>query len=145
MLSDVQVERYSRQILLSERTCALIESRVPNGATLKDLGEHRLKDLGHPERVFQLVHPDLPASFPPLATLSRRTSELPGEPSAFVGRAAELKKIGERLEDESVRLLTLTGPGGIGKTRLALRAAADQVDRFEDGRASCRERVYGLV
>src|SRR5438034_899473 len=121
------------QVLLSAAAAALVMDQLPEGSTLRDLGEHRLKDLGRPERVFQLAHPDLPASFPPLMTLSRRTSEFPGEPSAFVGRAAELKKIRERLEDESVRLLTLTGPGGIGKTRLALRAAADQVDRFEDG------------
>jgi predicted ATPase/class 3 adenylate cyclase len=121
------------QVLLSAAAAALVMDQLPKGSTLRDLGEHRLKDLGRPERVFQLVHPALPASFPPLVTLSRRTSELPGEPSAFVGRAAELQEIGERLEDESVRLLTLTGPGGIGKTRLALRAAADQADRFEDG------------
>ncbi|TML50033.1 MAG: adenylate/guanylate cyclase domain-containing protein, partial [Actinobacteria bacterium] len=121
------------QVLLSAAAAALVVDQLPEGTTLRDLGEHRLKDLGRPERVFQLVHPDLPASFPPLVVLSHRTSELPGEPSAFVGRAGELKKIRERLEDESVRLLTLTGPGGIGKTRLALHAAADQVDRFEDG------------
>jgi predicted ATPase/class 3 adenylate cyclase len=121
------------QVLLSAAAAALVVDQLPEGSTLHDLGEHRLKDLGHPERVFQLVHPDLPTTFPPLVTLSRRTNELPGEPSAFVGRAAELKKIRERLEDESVRLLTLTGPGGIGKTRLALRAAADQAERFEDG------------
>jgi predicted ATPase/class 3 adenylate cyclase len=121
------------QVLLSAAAAALVVDQLPEGTTLRDLGEHRLKDLGRPERVFQLVHPDLPASFPPLVVLSDRTSELPGEPSAFVGRAGELKKIRERLEDESVRLLTLTGPGGIGKTRLALHAAADQVDRFEDG------------
>jgi len=121
------------QVLLSAAAAALVVDQLPEGSALRDLGEQRLKDLGRPERVFQLVHPDLPASFPPLVTLSHRTSELPGEPSAFVGRAGELKKIRERLEDESVRLLTLTGPGGIGKTRLALHAAADQVDSFEDG------------
>jgi predicted ATPase/class 3 adenylate cyclase len=121
------------QVLLSAAAAALVMDQLPEGSTLRDLGEQRLKDLGRPERVFQLVHPDLPASFPPLVTLSRRTSELPDQPSMFVGRASELKEIGERLEDESVRLLTLTGPGGIGKTRLALRAAADGVDRFEDG------------
>jgi predicted ATPase/class 3 adenylate cyclase len=121
------------QVLLSAAAAALVMDQLPKGSTLRDLGEQRLKDLGRPERVFQLVHPDLPASFPPLVTLSHRTSELPDQPSVFVGRAAELKEIGERLGDESVRLLTLTGPGGIGKTRLALRAAADQVDRFEDG------------
>jgi predicted ATPase/class 3 adenylate cyclase len=131
--SRVMSAGHGGQVLLSAAAAALVVDQLPEGSTLRDLGEHRLKDLGHPERVFQLVHPDLPATFPPLVTLSRRTSELPGEPSAFVGRAAELQKIRERLQDESVRLLTLTGPGGIGKTRLALRAAADQADRFEDG------------
>jgi predicted ATPase/class 3 adenylate cyclase len=121
------------QVLLSAAAAALVMDELPEGSTLRDLGEHRLKDLGRPERVFQLVHPALPVSFPPLVTLSRRTSELPDQPSAFVGRAGELKEIGELLEDESVRLVTLTGPGGIGKTRLALRAAGDEVDRFEDG------------
>jgi predicted ATPase/class 3 adenylate cyclase len=121
------------QVLLSAAAAALVMDQLPAGSSLRDLGEHRLKDLGRPERVFQLVHPNLQASFPPLVTLSRRTSELPTEPSAFIGRELELNEIGERLEDDSVRLLTLTGPGGIGKTRLALRAAADKVDRFEDG------------
>ena len=78
------------QVLLSAAAAALVVDQLPEGTTLRDLGEHRLKDLGRPERVFQLVHPDLPASFPPLVTLSRRTSALPGEPSALVGRAAEL-------------------------------------------------------
>ena len=119
------------QVLLSAAAAALVMDELPNGSTLRDLGEHRLKDLGRAERVFQLVHSDLPASFPPLVTPSRRPSELPGQPSAFVGRDAELKEIKGRLEDESVTLLTLTGPGGIGKTRLALRAAADQIDRFD--------------
>lgn len=79
---------------------ALVMDQLPAGSTLRDLGEHRLKDLGHPERVFQLVHPDLPVSFPPLASLSRRTTELPDQPSAFVGRAAELREIRRCLEDE---------------------------------------------
>jgi predicted ATPase/class 3 adenylate cyclase len=121
------------QVLLSAAAAALVVDQLPEGSSLRDLGEHRLKDLGRPERVYQLVHPDLRTSFPPLVTVSPRRSELPDQPSAFVGRAAESKEIRERLEDESVRLLTLTGPGGIGKTRLALQAAKDEVDRFEHG------------
>jgi predicted ATPase/class 3 adenylate cyclase len=121
------------QVLLSAAAAARVLDELPERSALRDLGEHRLKDLGHPERVFQLVHPDLPVNFPPLASLSRRPTDLPDPPSTFVGRAAELHEIGGRLEDESVRLLTLIGPGGIGKTRLALRAAADKVDRFDDG------------
>ena len=121
------------QVLLSAAAAALAADRLPEGADLRDLDTHRLKDLGRPERLFQLVHPDLADGFPPLATLDRRPNNLPTQTSTFVGRDAELEQIGSRLGDEAVRLLTLTGPGGTGKTRLALRAAADQIDRFEDG------------
>jgi predicted ATPase len=119
------------QVLLSSTAAALVMDQLPEGSSLRDLGEHQLKDLGRAERVFQLIHPGLPASFPPLA--GRRPSLLPDQPSAFVGREAELKEVRQCLEDESVRLLTLTGPGGIGKTRLAVQAAAEQTVRFEDG------------
>jgi predicted ATPase/class 3 adenylate cyclase len=121
------------QVLLSAAAAALVSDQLPNGAVLQDLGAHRLKGLGRPERVFQLVYPGLPASFPPLVTPTRRRSRLPDQPSTFVGRDAELDEVAESLGDASVRLLTLTGPGGIGKTRLAVRAATKQLDRFEDG------------
>jgi predicted ATPase/class 3 adenylate cyclase len=121
------------QVLLSGSTAALVEGSLPKPVTLRDLGEHRLKDLGRPEHVFQLTHPELPAEFPPLATLDLRPNNLPTQTSAFVGRDGELHAIRERLDNPDVRLVTLTGPGGTGKTRLALRAAADQVDRFTDG------------
>jgi predicted ATPase/class 3 adenylate cyclase len=121
------------QVLLSAAAAALVVDGLPDGSKLRDLGEHHLKDLGRPERVFQLAHPHLADSFPPLVTRSQPRSRLPDQPSGFVGREAELQKIGERLQDDSVRLLTLTGPGGIGKTRLSLRAAADAIDDFEDG------------
>jgi predicted ATPase/class 3 adenylate cyclase len=121
------------QVLLSAAAAELVADRLAAGADLRDLGLHRLKDLGRPERLFQLVHPDLADGFPPLATLDRRPNNLPTQTSTFVGRDAELAQIGSRLADEAVRLLTLTGPGGTGKTRLALRAAADEIDRFEDG------------
>jgi predicted ATPase/class 3 adenylate cyclase len=121
------------QVLLSAAAAELVADRLAAGAGLRDLGLHRLKDLGRPERLFQLVHPDLGDGFPPLATLDRRPNNLPTQTSTFVGRDAELAQIGSRLADAAVRLLTLTGPGGTGKTRLALRAAADEIDRFEDG------------
>ncbi len=121
------------QVLLSSTAEALVREQLPDGVTLIDLGEHRLKDLERPEHLFQLVHPDLAVDFPPLTTLNRRPNNLPTQASAFVGREAELETIGKRLGEEGVRLLTLTGPGGTGKTRLALRAAADQIDTFEDG------------
>jgi len=120
------------QIVMSESTAALVRADLP-GATLRDLGEHRLKDLGRAQRVFQVVDPALPSEFPPLSTLDLRPNNLPTQTSAFVGREAELRAIRERLDDADVRLVTLTGPGGTGKTRLALRAAADQIDRFSDG------------
>ena len=121
------------QILLSGSTAELVQGDLQEGAALRDLGEHRLKDLGRPERLFQLTHPDLPDAFPPLSTLDLRPNNLPTQTSVFVGRDAELHAIRDRLDDPGVRLITLTGPGGTGKTRLALRAAADQIDRFTDG------------
>ena len=121
------------QVLLSAATAALVMDQLPDAATLRDLGEHRLKDLGRPEHVFQLVHPGLVGDFPPLATLNHRPNNLPVQASTFVGRDAELEQIRERLEDEAVRLFTLTGPGGTGKTRLALRVAAELIDGFDDG------------
>ncbi len=121
------------QVLLSEAAAALAVDRLPDGASLRDLGEYRLKDLGRPERVFQLVHPALESTFPPLSTLDHAAGSLPVRGTAFVGRRAELDEVERRLGDASVRLLTLTGPGGTGKTSLAIEAAADQQPRFRDG------------
>jgi predicted ATPase len=121
------------QVLLSGATAALVEAGLAGPLALRDLGLHRLKDLGRPEHVFQLTHPDLPAEFPPLSTLDLRPNNLPTQTSAFVGRDAEVRAIRARLDDPATRLVTLTGPGGTGKTRLALRVAADQIDRFSDG------------
>ena len=121
------------QVLLSAASAALVADQLPDGAALLELGAHRLKDLGRPEQLFQLVHPALPRDFPPLATPDRRPDNLPTQASTFIGRDTELQEIRARIERESVRLLTLTGPGGTGKTRLALRVAADEVDRFDHG------------
>src|SRR3954453_18160019 len=120
------------QVLLSAAAAALCAERLPAGATLRDLGEYRLRDLGRPERVFQLVHPDLAATFPPLTTFDNVAS-LPIPTSAFVGRRAELEQVERRLEDPAIRLLTLTGPGGTGKTSLGIRAAGEQMDRVRAG------------
>jgi predicted ATPase/class 3 adenylate cyclase len=121
------------QVLLSGASAALLADQLPDGADLVDLGAHRLKDLGRPEELFQLVHPALPQNFPPLVTPDRRPNNLPTQTSTFVGRELELREIRARIERESVRLLTLAGPGGTGKTRLALRVAADEIDRFDHG------------
>ena len=129
----IMAAAHGGQVLLSELVAELAGQRLPEGAELRDLGEHRLKDLFQPERIFQLVHPALAGDFPPLATLSRRPNNLPTQTSEFLGREAQLSVIRDLLDTAGVRLLTLTGPGGIGKTRLALQAGADQIERFEDG------------
>ncbi len=121
------------QVLLSASAGALAGEQLPPGASLLDLGEHRLKDLGRPERVFQLVHPDLQASFPALTTIRPEGAGQPVRTVKLVGRQTELKEIQDRLGDPSVRLLTLIGPGGTGKTSLALRVAEDLASRFPDG------------
>jgi predicted ATPase/class 3 adenylate cyclase len=121
------------QVLLSAVAAALTVDELPDGTSLLDLGEHRLKSLERPERIFQLVHPTLPVDFPPIATAHDRARDLPMEPSGLVGRERELEQIEERLRGDAVRILTLLGPGGIGKTRLALRAAANLYDGFDDG------------
>jgi predicted ATPase/class 3 adenylate cyclase len=121
------------QVLLSSATQELVRDTLPEGARLRDLGERRLKDLFRPERVFQLIAPDLPASYPPLKTLDARMNNLPAQPTPLVGRERELKEVCDLLRTEGLRLLTLTGPGGIGKTRLGLQVAAELLDEFEDG------------
>jgi predicted ATPase/class 3 adenylate cyclase/DNA-binding CsgD family transcriptional regulator len=121
------------QVLLSQATCSLVGQEPPEGASLRDLGEHRLKDLGRPVRLFQLVISDLPADFPPLHTLENSPNNLPVQPTPFLGREHEVVAIEDLLHREDVRLVTLTGPGGIGKTRLALQVAADVSELFSSG------------
>ncbi|MGD8584265.1 MAG: adenylate/guanylate cyclase domain-containing protein [Chloroflexota bacterium] len=121
------------QVLLSAAVAGIVADQLPAEATLRDLGEHRLKDLERAEHVFLLLHPGLPTDFPPIKSLNRRPNNLPTQTTALVGRKAELAEIEDRLNDDVVRLVTLTGPGGTGKTRLALQSAADLIDRFPDG------------
>ncbi len=123
---------YGGQILLSEAAAALVGSQLPDDARLVDLGEQSFKDLPRPERVFQLTHAGLQETFPPLKTAVTRTN-LPAQASAFIGREAQLREVGDLLEDPQVRLVTLTGPGGTGKTRLALRLAEIHGPRYADG------------
>ena len=121
------------QVLVSGATAELLAGALPGGAALRDLGLHRLKDLGRAEQVFQLEAPQLLSSFPPLASLDNPElpNNLPMLLSAFVGREAELARVRELVS--ASRLLTLTGAGGSGKTRLALQAAAEQIGRAPDG------------
>jgi class 3 adenylate cyclase len=121
------------QTLLSLSAQELVRDQLPVGTQLRDLGEHRLKDLARPERVFELLAPDLPADFPPLRTLESRPNNLPEQPTMLVGREREVEDLRGRLLVPEVRLLTLTGPGGTGKTRLALQTAADLLEEFASG------------
>jgi predicted ATPase/class 3 adenylate cyclase len=119
------------QILLSQATADLARDALPAGAGLVDLGAHRLRDLPQPEPIFQLRHPHLPATFPPLKALGARAPNLPLQVTSFVGREREIGEVRQRLA--TTRLLTLTGSGGCGKTRLALQVAADLLDAYPDG------------
>jgi class 3 adenylate cyclase len=121
------------QILLSATTRELAEPELPAEVSLRDLGEHRLKDLQRPTRLFQVVIADLPADFPPLGTLDVHPNNLPVQPTPFIGREQEVEECLHLLCREEVRLLTLTGPGGIGKTRLALQVAAELTELVPDG------------
>jgi predicted ATPase/class 3 adenylate cyclase/Tfp pilus assembly protein PilF len=121
------------QILLSQTTSALVAHNLPEGASLRHLGTHRLKDLREPETLSQLTLPGLPADFPPLKTLDHQRHNLAVQPTPLLGREEALAAVGALLRRDDVRLVTLTGPGGIGKTRLALQVAADVLDAFPDG------------
>jgi predicted ATPase/class 3 adenylate cyclase len=119
------------QVLLSGATAELVRSALPAGADLRDLGVRRLKDLAQPEHIYQLLHPDLPSEFPPLGVLDALPNNLPLQVTSFIGREKELAEVKRLLE--TTRLLTLTGAGGVGKTRLALHAAAEALPRFTEG------------
>jgi len=124
---------HGTQILLSETAATLARDSLPAETDLRDLGERRLPDLLEPECVFQLVHPELPAEFPPLRSLASQLQNLPHQATPFLGREREVAEVVTLLRSGDTRLVTLTGPGGTGKTRLALHAAADLLDAFLDG------------
>jgi predicted ATPase/class 3 adenylate cyclase len=119
------------QVLVSDATRALVEPALPEGIGLRDLGAHRLKDLARPERIFQLEIAGLSSDFAPIRTLDAHPNNLPVQLTSFVGRDAEIAAV-RKLVDEA-RLVTLTGPGGTGKTRLALQVAAERLGDHPDG------------
>src|SRR4029079_19596083 len=119
------------QILLSGATAEIAREELPADIYLKELGEHQLKGLTQPEPIFQVMASGLPPALPPLATQRRAGHNLPRPLTAFVGRERELAQVKQALSQE--RLVTLTGPGGVGKTRLAISAAAESLDAFPDG------------
>ncbi len=117
------------QILVSHATATLAKGQMPRGATLRDLGTHRLRGLRNPERVFELRHPDLPEFDAPARSLV--AGNLPLQLTSFVGRKRDVTAVRRLISSE--RMVTLTGPGGVGKTRLGLHAAEQSVRRFRDG------------
>ncbi len=119
------------QILLSQTTRELVADDLPDALSLRDLGEHRLKDLARPQRLFQVVAADLPSDFPPLKSLNALPNNLPIQLTSFIGRDREVAEVKQLLS--RTRLLTLTGVGGVGKTRLGLHVAADVLDEFVEG------------
>jgi predicted ATPase/class 3 adenylate cyclase/Tfp pilus assembly protein PilF len=121
------------QVLVSLAARELARDDLPPGAALRDLGEVRLRDLTQPERLYQILAPGLATQFPALRSLDARSHNLPVQPTPLVGREEEVRAIHARLAEDGSRLLTLTGPGGTGKTRLALQGAAELLDDFEHG------------
>jgi predicted ATPase/class 3 adenylate cyclase len=119
------------QILLSSAAQALVAERLPDGVGLSDLGEHRLRDLLHPERVFQVTALWLHGAFPPLRSMNAAKGNLPIQLTSFVGREVEMDALGGLVLGH--RLTTVIGPGGMGKTRLAVHTAAALADKFPDG------------
>lgn len=119
------------QVLLSDAIRGLVDHELPEGVRLRDLGEHRLKDIAHPEHLFDLAIDGLLSHFPPPTTLDARPNNLPTLLTSFVGRHQEIAETIRLLSDH--RLVTLTGPGGTGKTRLALEVAAQVLPSFPDG------------
>jgi predicted ATPase/class 3 adenylate cyclase len=124
---------YGGQILLTEAAWEQVSANLPTGYTLRDLGGHRLKDLLVAERIYQLTGPELRDDFPPLKSLDLRPHNLPAQPTELIGRESEVAQLRALLTAPGTRLVTLTGPGGTGKSRLALQTAADILEAFPDG------------
>ncbi len=122
---------YGGQILLSDSSAVLLREVLDANLMLRDMGEHRLKSLPNAERIWQALAPGLRQDFPPLASLRTVPNNLPLELTSFVGREAEITDVRSLLRTH--RLVTLAGPGGTGKTRLALRVAAEALEAFQDG------------
>jgi predicted ATPase/class 3 adenylate cyclase/Tfp pilus assembly protein PilF len=121
------------QILLSQTTQTLVRDALPASCSLRSLGEHRLRDLSRAESVFQMLHPALPSEFPPLKSLDNPAlpNNLPLQMTSFIGREKQIAEVSTLLD--KTRLLTLTGSGGCGKTRLGMQVAADLLEDYPDG------------
>jgi predicted ATPase/class 3 adenylate cyclase len=130
-VSRLLAAAHGGQVLLTLATEELVRDHLPEGVSLRDLGERRLRDLNRPERVFQVLAPDLPSDFPALRSLEIFPNNLPVQLTSFIGREKEMNEVKRLLG--TTHLLTLTGTGGTGKTRLSMQVAADLLDQFADG------------
>lgn len=130
-VARIMAAGHGGQVLLSVETANLVRGDLPGDLRLRDLAEHRMKGLAQLEHLYQLVAPDLPADFPPLATQITIPNNLPTPATSFIGRERELAEVKRLLA--GTRLLTLTGSGGTGKTRLSLKVAAEVLPEFKDG------------
>ena len=133
-VARIQSLAYGGQVLISAALHELIREPLRDRVRLLDLGTHRLKDLTVPEALFQLSAGDEePPSFPPLRSLDSRPNNLPAQPTSFIGRESDIEAVQRLLIQKGARLVTLTGPGGMGKSRLSLQVAAELIERFDDG------------
>ncbi|MGH9196176.1 MAG: adenylate/guanylate cyclase domain-containing protein, partial [Acidimicrobiia bacterium] len=119
------------QAVLSQATYELIRDDLPDGASIVALGHHRLRDLHRQELIFQLEHPEAPSKFPPLRSLGSLPNNLPVQLTSFIGREEQIEQVKSLISVN--KLVTITGPGGFGKTRLALQVAAEVLEDFSDG------------
>ena len=131
----VSAAGHGGQILISHATEELVRDELPPDVSLRDLGEHRLRDLARPERLFQLEAPGMVHEFPPIRSVDAFPGNLPSQLTSFVGRDDELARVAKALDE--ARLVTLIGVGGVGKTRLATQVAAEVLPRFPDGAWLC--------
>jgi len=141
--SRVMSAGHGGQILLSDEAAELCKPGLPSGVSLKDLGLNQLKGLTRPEHIYQVVVPGLPADFPPLLTQLNPHHTLPPQLTPFIGRAEEIAEILRLLDNPGCRILTLLGPGGIGKTRLAIQIAEGKLAEFSHG--VCFVPLAGIV
>src|SRR4029453_12393261 len=127
----VMAAAHGEQILISASTVALLERSLPEGASLRDLGDHTLRGFSRAERLYQVVVPGLRADFPPIQTREALRTNLPRALTSFVGRERELAQVREQAQRS--HMLTLVGPGGTGKTRLMIESASGLLDAFPGG------------
>jgi predicted ATPase/class 3 adenylate cyclase len=132
-VARLQGTSHGGQVVISLVTAELVRDVLPDGCHLKDLGEVRLRDLTRSETVFQVIHRDLPAKFPPLKSIDTLPNNLPIQPTPLIGREKELVLTEKMIIEKEARLLSLIGPGGMGKSRMALQIAADLIEKFKDG------------